>query len=190
MRKLIVQEFVSIDGFAASLDGGIKFMEIQGLNTPLEMEQCKLMESVDLIVLGRKTYEMFAPYWPVADEKTEPIAVPIRATPWLVFSNTLNEAPRGHLSEAAISKNDPVAEINRLKQQPGGNIILWGSLAVVQQLLEAGCVDELHLIVYPSVLGTGLRFFPKAGLPEELKLISAEVFDGRATLLRYVANGQ
>lgn len=189
MRKLIVQEFVTIDGFAASLDGGIRFMEIQGLNTPLEIAQCKLMETVDLIVLGRKTYEMFAPYWPVADEKTEPIAIPIRATPWLVFSNTLNEAPRGHLSPALLSRNNPVDELRKLKQQEGGDIILWGSLAVVRQLLETQCVDELHLIVYPSVLGTGLSFFPETGLPKELQLVDAQVFDGRATLLRYALNG-
>lgn len=185
MRKLIIQQYITLDGFACGENDELDFMEKQGAMKTLEQSQVEIMKSVDLIILGRKTYELFAAYWPTDNANEQPMKTPINATPWLVFSKTISTGTSPLHSTIRFSSEDPVEEIRKLKSKAGKDLILWGSLSVTRLLLEKQCVDELHIIVYPFAIGKGRRFFPEQGLPEQAKLFKVETFEG-AVLLRYV----
>ena len=126
MRRLIVQEFVTIDGLASGPEGEVDFIPatIQGDSGVVE-NQMRFIDTVDTIVLGRATYEMFAGYWPTATGDDKPFADRINATPKLVFSKTLDSAPWGAFEEATVSRDDPRDEIPRLQEREGRDLVVW-----------------------------------------------------------------
>lgn len=161
MSGLIVEQIVTVDGFAAERDGGLRFMEAtvpEGDAT--DTGQLTMLETVDAILLGRRTYEMFAGYWPTADPAVELVAEPIARLPKLVLSSTLERAPWGD-GEIEVVRPDPTAAdaVGALKRR-FGSIIVWGSLSLADALFEAGLVDRLRLRTTPVVIGDGLRFTP------------------------------
>ncbi len=186
MRRVIVQEFVTIDGLAAGPEGSVDFIpaNAQG-DTKLAEHQLRFIDTVDTIVLGRRTYEMFAGYWPTATGDDKPFADKINATPKLVFSGTLERAPWGSYEDATISRDDPGEELGRLREREGKDLLVWGSLTLVRSLGEAGLVDEYQLWLLPVVLGAGRPLFTE-GLGEiAMELLEAKTSDRGATLLRY-----
>src|ERR671917_548626 len=180
MRKVIVHEYISVDGFVADSDGDLEFLGPIGG----EVDQAMLreLEEIDLILLGARTYELFVNFWPTPDSKDEVIAERLNATPKIVFSTRLDSAPWGDWPEARVepSAYDTVAE---LKQQPGKSMIVWGSIEVAQALIEGELVDEIWLGVAPVVLGEGRKLFPGR---QDLELIGTQSFaDSGLEMLRY-----
>jgi dihydrofolate reductase len=185
MRKLIVQEFVTIDGLAAGPEGSVDFIPAAMAGDPKVAEnQLAFIDTVDTMVLGRKTYEMFAGYWPTATEEGE-FADKLNALRKIVFSRTLDRAPWGSWPEATISRDDPRDEVARLREQKGQGIVVWGSLSVVDDLRAAGLVDEYQLWLLPFVLGAGRALFEEGRGGLELELLEAKTADRGATFLRY-----
>ena len=169
MGRLIVEQIVSADGYAADADGGIGFFEVSpevagdaatGAG-PIDREQLAWLEGVDAILLGRNTYRMFADYWPDADPAVDPVAEPIARLPKHVVSNTLERAPWGD-GEIEVLRGDAAASVARLKQRFEATVV-WGSLLLADALFEAGLVDELRLRIVPVLIGAGRSFTP-AGL--------------------------
>ena len=159
MSRLIVEQIISADGYAAEPDGGIGFFyNASGIND-VDREQLRLLESVRAIVLGRRTFEMFAAYWPHADPVKEPVAVPINATPKYVVSNTLDSARWGEGS-AEVLRGDGVASVQDLRRRTDGDMMIWGSLTLTDALLRAGEVDVLRLRIIAKVIGRGRSFTP------------------------------
>lgn len=174
MGRVIVEQIISVDGYAADADGGIDFfVNAQSINEA-DREQLQLLENVQAIVLGRVTYSMFADYWPQADPAKEPVAVPLNTIPKFVVSNTLKQAPWGDGGDSAmVLRGDGVAAVRALRRQIDGDIILWGSLTLADDLLLAGEVDLLRLRSVPVLIGAGRSFTP-AGLqatPLELRSV-------------------
>jgi dihydrofolate reductase len=169
MGRLIVEQIVSVDGYAAEADGGIGFFELspevagdaEAGTGPIDREQLDWLEGVDAILLGRNTYRMFADYWPTADPSADPVAEPIARLPKHVVSNTLERAPWGD-GEIEVLRGDAAASVARLKERFDATVV-WGSLQLADALLEAGLVDELRLRIVPVLIGTGRSFTP-AGL--------------------------
>ncbi|MGC5076182.1 dihydrofolate reductase family protein [Agrococcus sp. DT81.2] len=158
--SLIVEQIVTADGFAAERDGGIRFMEATMPEDLVDDGQLAMLETVDAILLGRRTYEMFADYWPTADAAVEPVAAPIARLPKLVVSSTLARAPWGD-GEIEVVRPEPTApDAVRALGGRFGSIIVWGSLSLANALLEAGLVDRLRLRITPAIMGDGLRFTP------------------------------
>ncbi|GAA1827942.1 dihydrofolate reductase family protein [Agromyces salentinus] len=164
MGRLIAEQVVTADGYAADPAGGIDFFEslIQpgedgdvGLN---DAEQLAYVAQVDAILFGATTYRMFADYWPKVDPEVEHIAELINRVPKFVVSNTLASAPWGD-GEIEILRGDGVAAAAQLKQR-FATIIVWGSLTLTDALFRSGLVDELHLRVVPVLLGSGRSFSP------------------------------
>jgi dihydrofolate reductase len=186
MARLVVQEFVSVDGLAAGPDGSVDFIPAaaQG-NAELQDNQLRFIDTVGTIVLGRTTYELFAGYWPDVTGDDKPFGDKINATPKVVFSTTLAEAPWGSWAPAAITEDDPREEIPRLRDRADQDLVVWGSLSLVQSLAEAGLVDEYQLWVLPVVLGDGQRLFGEGRGPTTLRLLEARPTAKGATLLRY-----
>jgi dihydrofolate reductase len=158
MGRLIVEQIVSVDGYAAEPDGGIDFMQAADTANPNDEDQLAFLQYVDAILLGATTYRMFAGYWPIADPDIDVVAEPINRLPKFVVSNTLTAAPWGDGS-VDILRGDGVDSAWALKQRFDA-IVVWGSLTLADALLEAGLVDELRLRVVPVLIGAGRSFTP------------------------------
>ncbi len=187
MRNLILQEFVSVDGMAAGSNGSTDFIPASTRgDKSFGRRQERFLDSIDLIVLGRKTYEMFAQYWPQVKSGDEQVfADRLNSLPKVVFSKTLQRAPWGDSGEATVVASDPIREVERLKQQPGKDMVIWGSLTLAQPLIHEGLIDEYHLVVCPVILAEGRRLFDEHTTPGEMHLLSTRSFDRGSVLLSY-----
>ena len=183
MGRIIVEQIISADGFAADSDGGMKFM---AASEPDETDddQLRMLDRVDAIVLGRTTYLMFADYWPSADPQRYPVATPIAELPKHVVSNTLESAPWGD-GEIAVETGDGVDSVRRVRDRYPGDVIVWGSLKLTDALFLAGEVDVLRLRVVPTLIGAGRAATPADLELTSLRLTGNRVFGGGQVTVEY-----
>jgi dihydrofolate reductase len=189
MRKVILQEFVTLDGLAAGPNDSVDFVPnaTQG-DQSLGREQMGLIDTIDTILLGRVTYRLFAEYWPnVSEGEDKAFADKLNAIPKIVFSKTLDRAPWGKWDEAKVVRNSAADEVAKLKRQTGKDMVLWGSLSVAQSLMDARLIDEYGLVVCPVVLGSGRPLFRDAGEKRDMTLLETRAFDRGSVLLKYRA---
>ncbi|HWU52304.1 MAG TPA: dihydrofolate reductase family protein [Tahibacter sp.] len=185
MGRLIVEQIVSADGYAAEPDGGIGFFVDARAINEADQDQLSLLENVGAIVLGRTTYHLFADYWPEADPSREPVAVPLNTLPKYVISNTLDEAPWGERAAATILRGDGVASVRTLRSRVAGDLIVWGSLTLADALLRADEVDLLRLRIVPVLIGAGRSFAPSGLGRRALELSSARSYPQGLVVLEY-----
>jgi dihydrofolate reductase len=172
MRKLIVTEFVSLDGVMEA-PGGEPGYAHSGWVAPLftpELGEYKLAEQLaaDILLLGRRTYESFAGAWPQRDGE---MADKLNTMTKYVASTTLTSAD---WPGTTIIDADVPARVAELKAGEGGPILVAGSRSLVHRLLAEGLVDEINLQVFPLVLGSGARVYPEAEAPLTLELVSSD----------------
>ena len=171
MRKLVVSEFVSVDGVMED-PGGAEGFEHGGwvfqFDRGAEGDRFKLDETLDAgaLLLGRVTYEGFAQAWPGRTDDVG-FAEKMNDMPKYVVSATLE---RADWNDSTIIKGDVVDEVSKLKDDPGGPILVAGSATLVGTLIEHGLVDELRLMVFPIVLGSGKRLFSDLSRAARLRL--------------------
>jgi len=154
MRKLIASEWMTLDGV---FDAGTMKEWFQPYDSV--DRQAYIRENVltsDAFLVGRVTYEMLASYWPKQKNNEEGIADKLNSAPKYVVSSTLNKA---EWNNSTIIKENVVEEITKLKQQPGQNILIFGSATLVQSLMESDLIDEYRFLVHPIIMGSGKRFF-------------------------------
>jgi dihydrofolate reductase len=183
MGKIVATEYVSLDGVVEAPGGGEEF-EHAGWSFEIdrgpEGDKFKLDETLnsEALLLGRVTYEGFAAAWPSMEGE---FADRFNAMPKYVVSSTL-ENPEWNNS--TVLKGDVVEEVSRLRRAPGGDIVVHGSPQLVQTLLEHDLIDELRVMVFPVVLGTGKRLFGDTSDKKRLRLTdSRTVGDGIAILI-------
>ena len=189
MGRIVVTEFVSLDGVMEA-PGGEEF-KYPGWSFEFdrgeEGNQFKLDETLEseALLLGRRTYEGFAGAWP---SRTGDFADKFNSMPKYVVSSTL-ENPEWN--NTTVLRGDAVEEVRKLKQELDGDIYVHGSRQLAQTLIESDLVDELHLMVFPVVLGTGKRLFGETSDKKPLRLVeSRTVGDGVAILVyRPAADG-
>jgi dihydrofolate reductase len=186
MSNVILQEFVSLDGLAAGPKDSVDFIPASTKGDRAFGErQMGFLDSIDTILLGRVTYEMFAGYWPnVTSGDDKPFADKLNAIPKVVFSRTLARAPWGEWNDARIVKSAAGKEVAKLKQAAGKGMVIWGSISLAQSLINDGLIDEYQLIVCPVVLGSGKPLF-RDGDSLDMKLLKTKSFDRGAVLLAY-----
>lgn len=187
MRKVVVQEFVSIDGFAAGPNNNTDFIpaSTQG-DLKFGRAQLALMDTIEVMILGRVTYEMFSGFWPTVTHGPEKeFADKFNRVPKVIFSKTLKQAPWGKWSEGRIVAGGAVAEVAKLKQMAGKDILISGSISVAQSLIEKGLVDEFRLVLCPVVLGSGRPLFASSLSLSSLQLVNATALDRGAVSLIY-----
>ncbi|WP_169053821.1 dihydrofolate reductase family protein [Agromyces sp. H66] len=188
--RLIVEQVITADGYAAEPDGGIEFFEAlvrPGENGEIDLndaEQLDYVSQADAILFGATTYRMFADYWPEVDPEAERIAEPINRLPKFVVSNTLAEAPWGR-GRIEILRGEGADAAAALKQRFDA-VIVWGSLTLADALLRAGLVDELHLRIVPVLIGDGRSFTPADVGDRRLELDHVEARPGGVVSVRYV----
>ena len=183
MAKVIVTEFVSLDGVMED-PGGAEDFKYGGWTFEIprgdEGDQFKLDETMasDAMLLGRVTYEGFAAAWPTREGE---FAEKFNAMSKYVVSSTLGAAD---WNNTTVLAGDVVEEVRKLREEQDGNIVVHGSATLVQTLLENDLVDELRLMVFPVVLGTGRRLFGETSDKKRLELVeSRTVGDGVAILV-------
>ena len=185
MRKLVVQQWVTVDNIAAEEDGGLSFVSGEPFDdtvtdNPFQNNLMGFIDSVDTMILGANTYDQSKGYWPYAEDQGE-YGEKLNSLTKFVASSTLDDAPWGDFSAATVTR-DPAATIRELKEQDGKDIWLWGSLTLMRSLLEAGVVDEVRMLVCPASRGKGTHLFEDR---QSLKLLEATAFDNGVALLRY-----
>jgi dihydrofolate reductase len=185
MGKIIVEQIVSVDGYAAEEDGGIGFFHPESDFSDTEPDQMRMMATVGAIVFGASTYRMFADYWPKADAAVERVAGPINDLPKFVVSSTLSTAPWGDDDCVEILRGDGVQAVRALRERIEGDLILWGSLSLCDALLRAGEVDVLRLRVVPVLIGRGRSFTPGDLGERRLSLVNTQSFAGGIAVLEY-----
>jgi len=189
MRRVILQEFVSLDGLAAGAKNSVDFVprSTKG-DRSFGNEQVELIDSVDTILMGSVTYRMFSDYWPnVTNGDEKPFADKLNAKRKIVFSSTLSRAPWGTWEEATVVRGSAAKEVASLKQRSGKDLVLWGSISVAQALMTEGLIDEFRLVVCPVVLGEGRPLFRDGADAYELRFRDAKTFDKGAVLLTYLS---
>jgi dihydrofolate reductase len=174
MGQIVVTEFISLDGVIEAPGGGEDYKHAgwtSEIDRGDEGNQFKLDETMDsaALLLGRRTYEGFAAAWPERDGE---FADKFNSMPKYVVSSTLRDP---EWTNSTLLSGDVVDEITKLKQEQDGNIVVHGSAQLVQTLIENDLVDELRLMVFPVVLGTGKRLFGEAGDKKRLQLSSSTV---------------
>lgn len=192
MKKLIVTMWMSLDGFVAGPNGELDWVT-GSYDEAMGRYEDDLVSSADTLVLGRVTYDSFAGSWPkVPDnpsvsEGEKAYARKLNAMHKVVFSRTAKQLEWNNSSlHSAIVPQ----EIESLKQQPGKDMLIYGSTSIVQQLTTLGLIDEYQLLVYPVVLGSGKPLF--AGIHERvnLKLIRTAAHPSGVILLYYQPAGR
>lgn len=168
MRKLSVQQFVSLDGYV--LEQGTPFWDwwlAQPDDEEADAHSVAALARAGTHIMGRVTYEAMAAHWPSSHE---PVAAVMNGIPKVVFSQTLQSAD---WPESRIASGDTAAEVARLKAEPGGDIVAHGGVRFVQSLARLGVVDEYRLWVYPIAVGSGNRIFDSF---QPLRLVSSRTF--------------
>ena len=187
MRKVVLQEFVSLDGLIAGPNDAVDFIPASTQGDPsFGREQLALMDSIDTFLLGRVTYGMFAGFWPNVTEGSEKeFADKFNAVPKVVFSKTLKRAPWGTWKDGRIVRGCAVDEVARLKRQSGKDLLISGSISIAQSLIAESMVDEYRLVLCPVVLGSGRPLFREDARSISMKLLTATTLDRGAVSLIY-----
>jgi dihydrofolate reductase len=189
MRKVIVNEFLTLDGTAQAPGGAdedtsggfqhggwhMQYGEGSGVT--------QLIDDAGGFLLGRRTYEIFSGYWPNAPEDVQEIAEPLNAKPKHVASRTLT-GPLEWQNSSVLPGDLPEA-VAALKEEGGGDLLVMGSTVLVQSLLQHGLVDELRVMISPVLVGGGKRIFPGDGALRPLRLVDHEVTGTGAIIATY-----
>jgi dihydrofolate reductase len=187
MRKLTMKMSITVDGFVGGPNGENDwvFRSSDETSRAWSVEQSW---TSDLIIMGRKSFEMMAPYWPTA---TGPFAAPMNEIPKALFTKngykglapvqkTTAEQSRAAVSwaEARVFDDDLTEGIKKLKSEPGKPILAIGGAGFMRSLIATGLIDEYHLVTHPVVLGEGLTIFNGVAGPLDLKLVDVRTFAG------------
>jgi dihydrofolate reductase len=195
--KLTTTTNVSVDGVMQGLGGPDEDrrggFERGGWAMPLfDNEAATIVNEIygraDAFLFGRRTYEIFAPYWGVvADPSVNPIAKALNTMPKYVVSTTLTD-PRW--ADTTVLSSDVAAAVGGLKAKSGGELQVHGSGALIRWLLANDLVDEINLLTYPLVVGQGTRLFPDTGPDIALEPVESRATPSGVILQVYRPNGR
>jgi dihydrofolate reductase len=176
MRKLIVQELVTIDGFFAGPNGEIDWHNVDDEYREYAKD---FLNSLDVLLFGRVTYQLMASYWPTASND---IAHKMNTLPKIVFSKTLWKV---EWQNTRLVIENVIEEVKNLKQQPGKDLAILGSAALVSYLMNAGLIDEYQITVVPIVLGNGKPLFKDIHDRVTMKLLKSKTLRSGSVQLFY-----
>jgi dihydrofolate reductase len=187
VRKIIASERVSLDGFIAGSHGEMDWME-EFFDEALANYESELQKTVDTTLFGRETYQGFENYWPkVAADPTSPrgladYARQLNTMRKVVFSKTLSHVEWNN--SVLLLEIDPV-EITKMKQEPGRDMVIYGSASIVQTLTNLDLVDRYQLLVFPIVIGSGKPLFHNISHKMKLSLVNARTHPSGVVMLSY-----
>jgi dihydrofolate reductase len=195
MRKLVIHEFMTLDGVVQAPGGPDEDREggfahggwvVPHFDDAMLATATEWVQSAGALLLGRKTYEIFAASWPLLDDD-DPVAAVFNHVPKYVVSRTLTSAD---WANSSIIRDDVAAEVSRLKQAEGGELQVHGSGDLVQTLLAHDLIDEFRLMTFPVLVGSGKRLFADGTLPRGLKLVDSRALSTGVTIGIYERAGE
>ncbi|QBD76824.1 dihydrofolate reductase [Ktedonosporobacter rubrisoli] len=187
MRKIISTMWVTLDGFIAGLNNEMDWVG-ESYDEAMGKYESDLVNSADTLLLGRVTYQSFAGSWPHvpnnpdAPEEEKAYARTLNAMRKIVFSRTFESV---EWNNSTLVKEVVPAEIERLKQEPGRNIIIYGSASLVRTLTSFSLIDEYQLLIHPVILGQGKPFFQGIKDQVKLKLVDSRTHPSGVVVLFY-----
>ena len=183
MRTLAITQNVTLDGSIEMLE---PWFDPQGLTDPANadlLEELHRQDSrADGFLVGRRTFEDLRRYWPHLTDDPTGISDYLNRVQKHVVSSTMTDP---QWPNSAVLPGDAAEEVRALKERPGGDIVVTGSITLCHTLIGAGLVDEYRLFVYPAVQGRGRRLFPDGFVCSRLALLEAKAFRGGVTYSRY-----
>ena len=184
MGRIVVTEFVSLDGVMEAPGGGEDFEHAAWsfeFDRGDEGNKFKLDETLasEALLLGRRTYEGFAAAWPSRDGE---FADKFNGMPKYVVSTTMNQAD---WNNSTVLEGDVVEAVSQLRGRHDGDVVVHGSAQLVQTLLEHDLVDELRLMVFPVALGSGKRLFGETSDKKALRLVESKIVGEGVAILVY-----
>ena len=191
-RKVVVSEYVSVDGVMEAPGGGEEF-EHGGwtfqFDRGSEGDEFKLEELLasDALLLGRVTYEGFAAAWPSMTDD-EGFADKMNSMPKYVVSTTLEEPLEWNNS--TLIKDNVADEVTKLKQEPGGDILVYGSAQLVHMLMKHNLVDEYRLMTFPIILGSGKHLFGETSDTTTLQLVDTKTVGSGIVISTYAPESE
>jgi dihydrofolate reductase len=193
--KLTAAEFLTLDGVYQGPGGPDEDrrngFDRGGWQAPIDDEAIgpyitSVYERMDAMLLGRTTFDIWNAYWPYHDAG-DPVSHGINVVPKYVPSTTLRNPT---WQNTHVIEDDVEAKVRELKAQPGRNLLLQGSGVLLRWLLERDLVDELHLMIYPVVLGKGLRLFPDEGQSHRLEVVDSTITATGIVIQTYRPSGR
>jgi dihydrofolate reductase len=182
VRKLVVSEFVSLDGVVE--DPSWTFQFESDNKDKFKFDE---LAAADALLLGRVTYEGFAAAWPQMEEQTGEYGAWMNGYPKHVVSTTLQEPLEWNNS--GLIEGDVAEKVSELKQGSGGDILIFGSGTLVNTLTQNDLVDEYRLMIFPIVMGTGKRLFWEGSDTKTMKLVDMKTLGSGVVVLTYVPAG-
>jgi dihydrofolate reductase len=181
MRKIIISNLSSLDGFLAGPKGEIDWF---AWNDEMAQYSKGLIGSIDMIMFGRVTYELMASYWPTAGPTTdEPVIIEaMNNLPKIVFSRTLEKAAWKNTTLVKEARKEDILE---MKRRPGKDIVIYGSGSLVSQFTDWGLIDDYRIFVNPVILADGKPHFKGLKDMVKLDLLEAKAFYSGVVLLHY-----
>jgi dihydrofolate reductase len=178
MRKVFWQMSVTVDGFMEGPNGELDYTA-QFADQDFDRYATDMLKSIDAIFLGRRTYQLFADYWPSA---AGPDADRLNQLPKIVFSRTLEKV---EWNNSRLVKRNIGEEVARWKQEPGKDLALFGSADLASTFIRLGLIDEYRILVTPVVLGSGRPMFKDIKDRIALKLLTATTWSSGIMALYY-----
>jgi dihydrofolate reductase len=183
VRTLAITQNITVDGSIEMLGDWFDPQGRAGVDSSdLLAELRRQSDQTEALLLGRQTFEDFRGYWPKQTDDATGIADSLNRVQKYVVSSTMTEL---EWQNSSVLSGDPVQNALSLKQQPGGDIVVTGSIRLCHALIGAGLVDEYRLFVYPVVQGRGRRLFPDGLEIPKLRLVEGTGFRSGVTYSRY-----
>lgn len=183
MRTLAITQNITLDGSIEMLDDWFSPpRDVDPDNADLLEESLRQDGESDALVVGRRTFEDFRGYWPLQTDDPTGITAYLDTVDKYVVSSTLVETG---WQNTTILSGDPMEQIRGLKERPGRDIVVTGSITLCHTLIASGLVDEFRLFVYPAVQGRGRRLFPDGYSRPWLRLRDSRAFRSGITFSRY-----
>jgi len=185
MRKLVLFIHVSLDGFAADTNSGLGWISY---DSELQQYADEIVATVGSPVYGRVTYELMAGYWPsvlndpAESERNKAHAQWVDQATKIVFSKTMKKA---EWNNTIVINDNIVEEINKLKQQPGKDLVIFGSPGLAHSFMELDLIDEYQLTLNPVLLGSGIPVYENIKNKTNLKLVKATPLKSGVVGLHY-----
>ena len=187
-RKIISVTHVSLDGFVADLNAPPPGLEWVDYTPELERYAHGFHATADTAIHGRVTYRLMESYWPTVLDKPSATPSTLKHARWLqkalkvVVSRTMNSV---EWENSLLIKDDLPAAFTKLKQQPGKDMVIFGSPGLVKSLTKLDLIDEYHVMVNPVILGNGLPLFGELGHRTKLRLMANTTLGDSVAALRY-----
>lgn len=179
MRKVTAGLFITLDGVVESPEK----WQFDYFDEDVMAAMGSRIAAEDTILLGRATYQEWAPYWPTSTD--EPYASHINNTPKYVVSTTLDKVKWGKWDNVSLIRNTLAVEISKLKKQPGENIGVAGSPSLVRSLLQDDLLDELTIMIHPIVVGSGTHLFNEESKRKQMQLVHSKMTRAGVAILTY-----